>query len=99
PMTARRRPDAHQLTQALGPFEDDRIVPEVAFFEITEPSLLVLCSDGVCDYDLIEENWRHALLPYLSPHTNLRTGAKELVELANRLNGHDNATAVLVRWA
>jgi len=99
PMTARMRPDAHQLTQALGPFESDRIVPTVDFFEVTEPSLFVLCSDGVCDYDLIEQHWKHALLPYLSPHTNLRTGAKELVELANQFNGHDNATAVLVRWA
>ncbi len=99
PITARMRPDAHQLTQALGPFESDRIVPTVNFFEVTEPSLFVLCSDGVCDYDLIEQHWKHALLPYLSPHTNLRTGAKELVELANQFNGHDNATAVLVRWA
>ncbi|HAN46932.1 MAG TPA: protein phosphatase [Cyanobacteria bacterium UBA8156] len=99
PMTARTRPDAHQLTQALGPFESDRIVPTVAFFELTEPSLFVLCSDGVCDYDLIEQNWKHALLPHLAPHTSLRTGAKELVELANQFNGHDNATAVLVRWA
>ncbi|NJK60404.1 MAG: hypothetical protein HC918_09400 [Oscillatoriales cyanobacterium SM2_1_8] len=99
PMTARLRPDAHQLTQALGPFESDRIVPTVAFLALTEPSLFVLCSDGVCDYDLIEQNWKHALLPYLSPHTSLRTGAKELVLLANQLNGHDNATAVLVRWA
>ncbi|MGQ9866227.1 MAG: protein phosphatase 2C domain-containing protein [Pseudanabaenaceae cyanobacterium] len=99
PMTARMRPDAHQLTQALGPFTSDRIVPEVAFFEITEPSLFLLCSDGVCDYNLIEQHWKHALLPYLAPHTNLRTGVQELVELANQFNGHDNATAVLVRWA
>jgi protein phosphatase len=91
------RPDAYQLTQALGPRNEHFVVPDLQFFELDEDTLLLLCSDGLSDNDLIEKNWQTHLKPLLSSRTNLEQGANELIELANQYNGHDNITAVLIR--
>ncbi|MEJ1929284.1 serine/threonine phosphatase [Nostoc sp. NIES-2111] len=91
------RPDAYQLTQALGPRDETAINPDVEFFEINEDSLLVLASDGLSDNDLLETNWETHLLPLLSSGTNLEHGVTELIDLANQYNGHDNITAIVVR--
>jgi protein phosphatase len=91
------RPDAYQLTQALGPRDETAINPDVEFFDINEDSLLVLASDGLTDNDLLETNWQTHLLPLLSSSTNLEQGVAELIDLANQYNGHDNITAIVVR--
>lgn len=93
---ARSRPDAHQLTQALGPNPSDRLEPAIEFLALTEPTLFLLCSDGLCDNDVIEDNWRSHLLPILTKETDLQTGLDNLIELGNNVNGHDNLTAILV---
>ncbi|MFN6567820.1 serine/threonine phosphatase [Dendronalium sp. ChiSLP03b] len=91
------RPDAYQLTQALGPRDENSINPDVEFFEIDEDSLFILVSDGLSDNDLLEIHWQTHLLPLLSTGANLERGITELIDLANQYNGHDNITAVLVR--
>ncbi|WP_066381650.1 MULTISPECIES: serine/threonine phosphatase [unclassified Anabaena] len=91
------RPDAYQLTQALGPRERTTINPDVEFFEIHEDHLFALVSDGLSDNDLLETHWQTHLLPFLSSGTSLEAGVRELIELANQYNGHDNITAILVR--
>ncbi len=91
------RPDAHQLTQALGPNDDDAVTPAIAFFEIECPTLFLLCSDGLCDNDVVETHWQEYLLPLLAAEADLEAGAERLIELGNRINGYDNITAVLVR--
>ena len=91
------RPDALQLTQALGPRSDQFINPDVQFLELNEDSLFVLCSDGLSDNDLIETHWQTHLAPLLSSRANLDQGILQLIELANEHNGHDNITAVLIR--
>ncbi len=96
PEVAQSRPDAHQLTQALGPNPSDRLEPSIAFFTLTEPTLFLLCSDGLCDNDAIDDNWRSHLLPILNKEVDLQTGLDRLIELGNNVNGHDNLTAVLV---
>ncbi|MEA5477454.1 protein phosphatase 2C domain-containing protein [Pseudanabaena galeata UHCC 0370] len=93
---ARARPDAHQLTQALGPNPSDRLEPAIEFFSLNEPTLFLLCSDGLCDNDAIEDNWRSHLLPILNKETDLQTSLDNLIELGNNVNGHDNLTAILV---
>ncbi|PZV18221.1 MAG: hypothetical protein DCF20_03975 [Pseudanabaena sp.] len=93
---AQSRLDAHQLTQALGPNPSDRIEPSIDFFTLTEPTLFLLCSDGLCDNDAIEDNWRSHLLPILNKEINLQTGLDNLIELGNKVNSHDNLTAILV---
>lgn len=91
------RPDAYQLTQALGPRDASSLNPDVQFLEINEDTLFVLVSDGLSDNDVLETNWETHLLPLLSSGVNLDRGVQDLIDLANEYNGHDNITAVLIR--
>lgn len=97
PSVAYSRPDAYQLTQALGPRDNNFIAPEVQFLEINEDALFVLTSDGLSDNDLLEKHWRTNLLNLISSEANLEKGVRDLIDLANKYNGHDNITAVLLR--
>ncbi|MEM9922274.1 MAG: serine/threonine phosphatase [Cyanobacteria bacterium P01_D01_bin.50] len=97
PSVAYSRPDAYQLTQALGPRDNNFIAPEVQFLEINEDSLFVLTSDGLSDNDLLEKHWQTNLLNLISSEANLEKGIRDLIDLANKYNGHDNITAVLIR--
>ncbi|MCW5314638.1 serine/threonine phosphatase [Nostoc sp. KVJ3] len=91
------RPDAYQLTQALGPRDENSINPDVGFFEINEDTLLLLASDGLSDNDLLETHWQTHLEPLLSSGTNLEQGVTNLIDLGNQYNGHDNITGILIR--
>ena len=97
PEIAYGRPDAYQLTQALGPRENNYVRPDVQFIDVTEDCLLLLCSDGLCDNDLLEKNWQEYLEPLISSGSDLQEGLFKLVNFANEYNGHDNITAVLLR--
>ncbi|MEH2062262.1 MAG: serine/threonine phosphatase [Nostoc sp.] len=91
------RPDAYQLTQALGPRDENSIDPDVGFFDINEDTLLLLASDGLSDNDLLETHWQTHLEPLLSSGANLERGVADLIDLANQHNGHDNITGILIR--
>lgn len=97
PELAYSRPDAYQLTQALGPRDEHFVKPDVQFFELAEDMLLLLCSDGLTDNDLLEKHWETHVDPLLSSRANLEQGVNELIELANQYNGHDNVTAIAIR--
>jgi serine/threonine protein phosphatase PrpC len=97
PAIAYARPDAYQLTQALGPRDEDYVNPDVQFLDLNEDTLLMLCSDGLSDNDLLETHWRTHLEPLLSSQANLDQGVRQLIDLANQYNGHDNITAIVVR--
>jgi protein phosphatase len=97
PDVAYSRPDAYQLTQALGPRDEHFVKPDVQFFELNEDMLLLLCSDGLSDNDFLENNWETHVQPLLSSQTNLDKGVSELIELANGYNGHDNISAIAIR--
>jgi protein phosphatase len=97
PEIAYARPDAYQLTQALGPRDENFIRPDVQYFELNEDTLLLLCSDGLTDNDLLETHCQTHVEPLLSSQTNLEQGINKLINLANQYNGHDNITAIAVR--
>lgn len=97
PEIAYARPDAYQLTQALGPRDDNFIFPDVQSFKIYEDTLFILASDGLSDNDLLENYGKANLESLLSSSANLEDGVTELIDLANYYNGHDNITAVLIR--
>ena len=97
PEIAYGRPDAYQLTQALGPRENKYVRPEIQFLEITEDCLILLCSDGLSDNEFIEQNWFEHLEPLISSDSNLQDGLFKFVDLADRHNGHDNITAILLK--
>jgi protein phosphatase len=91
------RSDAYQLTQALGPRDETLVQPTVQCMELSEDTLFILASDGLTDNDLLEQHCATHVEPLISSQSNLEQGAKQLIELANQYNGHDNITAVLVR--
>lgn len=97
PIIAYGRPDAYQLTQALGPRDENFVSPDVQFLELNEDLLLLLCSDGLSDKDLIETHCSTHVEPLLSSQTNLEYGINQLIDLANQYNGHDNITAIAIR--
>jgi len=97
PDVAYARPDAFQLTQALGPRDNDLVHPDVDFLDLNEDCLLLLCSDGLSDNDLIENHGEEYLKPLISSSANLEEGLVKLVDFANEHNGHDNITGVIVR--
>ncbi len=97
PKLAYARPDAYQLTQALGPHDNNYIQPDIRFLDLAEDSLFLLCSDGLCDNDLVEDHWETYLLPLLSSSQSLDKGMTKLIDFANSYNGHDNITAVFVK--
>jgi protein phosphatase len=97
PQIAYARPDAYQLTQALGPHDNSYVQPGIRIFEIQEDTLLLLCSDGLSDNELVENHWQTHLSPLLNTAANLEEGLHQLITLANHKNGHDNITAILVR--
>jgi protein phosphatase len=97
PAVAYARPDAYQLTQALGPRDNTFINPDVQFVDLNEDTLFILCSDGLTDNDLLEQYSTEFVEPLLSSQGNLEQGITQLIDLANQYNGHDNITVILVR--
>jgi len=97
PSIAYSRPDAYQLTQALGPRDEYALSPDVEFLDIYEDTLLLLVSDGLSDNNLLENNCQSHLESLLSSSANLEQGVSNLIDLANQYNGHDNITAIAVR--
>lgn len=97
PTIAYGRADAYQLTQALGPRDQDYLHPDVSFLDIHEDMLLLLVSDGLSDNECLENHWQTHLQPLLSYDSDLEMGIQDLIELGNEYNGHDNITAILIR--
>ncbi len=91
------RPDAFQLTQALGPRDNNFVHPDINFLNVKEDTLIILCSDGLSDNQLIENNWQTHFLPLISSKANLEEGILQIIDLGNQINGHDNITCILVR--
>lgn len=97
PSIAYARPDAFQLTQALGPRDEHFVNPDVEFLELNEDLLLFLCSDGLTDNDLMETHTSTHIEPLLGSQISLEQGVNQLIDLANQYNGHDNITVVAIR--
>lgn len=97
PAIAYARPDAYQLTQALGPRSYKDLKPDISYIDIVEDTLFLLCSDGLSDNDLLERNYATHIEPLLSSRADLEEGIAKLMNLANNQNGHDNITTILVR--
>ncbi|MFE4105313.1 serine/threonine phosphatase [Almyronema epifaneia] len=96
PAIAYARPDAYQLTQALGPRDSSNIRPSISFLEFSEDTVLLLCSDGLSDNDLLDTHVSSHIEPLLSNRTDLEAGLEQLINLANEQNGHDNITAIAI---
>ncbi|MFM7427971.1 MAG: protein phosphatase 2C domain-containing protein [Elainella sp.] len=90
------RQDAAALTQALGTHEADQLQITVQRFVIDADGILLLCSDGLSDYGLVEQHWQEIMLPVLQDRISLETAVQDWIKLADRHNGHDNSSVVLM---
>ena len=86
------------LTQALGTNHAQEINPHINRFVIAEDGLLLLCSDGLSDNDLVELYWQEFAPDVLQGDLPLDSASKFLLELANHKNGHDNISFVLCHY-
>lgn len=84
------------LVQALGTSSSASLHPTVQRFTIDEDCVFLLCSDGLSDYDRVEQSWETEILPILDGKVDLATASQRLVEIGNTQNGHDNVTVALV---
>ncbi len=91
------RPDAYQLTQALGPRGKEDLRPSISYLSFSEDTLLLLCSDGLSDNNLIEDHLDSHIDPLLRGKKELETGVNDLIDLGNEVNGHDNISAIAIR--
>ena len=89
---ALRQPTSGSLVQALGMASSQTLHPTVQRFILDDECILLLCSDGLSDYDRVEELWQEELLPLLYRNYDLASVSERLITLANHLNGHDNVT-------
>jgi protein phosphatase len=86
------------LVQALGMGKSTSLHPTSQRFIVDEDAVFLLTSDGLSDFDRVEESWETEILPLLSGKTSIEDVAQRLIEIANTKNGHDNATIALVHY-
>ncbi len=89
-------PGGGALIQALGMGPANRLYPNLDRLILDEDSLILLCSDGLSDYDRLEQYWQTELLTVLQGEQDLATAVERLVAIANQKNGHDNVTVGLL---
>lgn len=93
---ALQQPSAGALVQALGMVGSSMLYPTVQRFLLDEDSVFLLCSDGLCDNDRVEEVWDTEILPILAEKSNLLTVSRRLIDVGNMRNGYDNVTVGLL---
>lgn len=84
------------LTQALGMVSSSLLHPTIRTSFVNEDCIYLLCSDGLSDFDRVEEFWAQELIPVLQGQTKLADACQNLIEIANAHNGHDNVTVGLL---
>ncbi len=95
---ALRYPSAGALIQALGMRHSDALHPNLRRIVVEGDYALLLCTDGLSDFDRVEQYWRDVLSPVFTGKWDLTTAVKALIKIANERNGHDNATVALVHF-
>lgn len=86
------------LVQALGMGKSNLLHPTSQRFIIDEDAVFLLTSDGLSDFDRVEEYWEAEILPLLLGKTTIENVAEKLINIANTKNGHDNVTIALVHY-
>jgi serine/threonine protein phosphatase PrpC len=92
-----QRVDGGALIQALGTRASDNLVPRVQRFQIDEDCLILLCSDGLSDFERVNELYDSHIRPILTDNLLLGSACRSLINEANTRNGHDNVTVALMR--
>lgn len=91
---AQQRPDARALTQALGTRSAELLHPTVRRLIVEEDGVLLLCSDGLSDGNIIEDSWSAVIPDAIRGKISLEAALAELIRRANEKNGQDNISGV-----
>jgi protein phosphatase len=89
-------PRSGALTQAVGLGPSGQLHPIIQRLIVPTDSLFLLCSDGFCDHNRVEQYWQDAFLPVLQGDRPVAEAVPRLIELANQVNGHDNVSVALM---
>ncbi|NJK50353.1 serine/threonine-protein phosphatase [Candidatus Gracilibacteria bacterium] len=89
-------PNAGALVQALGMNSSSSLHPTVQRFIVDEDCVFLLCSDGLSDFDRVDQYWESEIVPIVNRTKDVTEVGKRLLEIANTRNGHDNVTIALV---
>ncbi len=84
------------LVQALGMNASSALHPTAQRFILDEDCVFLLCSDGLSDFDRVEQYWETEILPLINHNSDVVSVTKQLLEIANNQNGHDNVTIATV---
>ena len=85
---AEKAPQAHGITRWLGADAGENAQPDVINFKVADPGYLLLCTDGL---------WNYEPELKIGEEAGLLDQARHLVDFANNQGGHDNITVVLLR--
>jgi protein phosphatase len=91
-----RYPQTGALLQALGINDSQHLHPHIQRLILDQDCVFLLCSDGLSDFDRVEQYWKRDILPILKGEINLVQAAKNLLNIGIKKNGHDNITFALV---
>ncbi|ERN42976.1 serine/threonine protein phosphatase [Rubidibacter lacunae KORDI 51-2] len=98
PRTAIQRVRLRALSQAIGIADASGLRPTVRRLIVDEDGLLLLCSDGLSDYQFLEESWHEFAPAVLRDELSLASATRLAMKLANDRNGHDNITLAIARY-
>jgi hypothetical protein len=83
----------------VGTKDAELLRPTVQRFILEEDGLLLLCSDGLSDNNLLEQFCADYPRDVFSGKLSLEAAVQSLIDLANQKNGQDNISAVLTYCA
>jgi protein phosphatase len=83
--------------QAIGMNQSNNLYPNIQKLILDRDGIFLLCSDGLSDFDRVEEYWEQEIMPIISGQLEIEDAVKNLLHLANTKNGHDNSTIALLQ--
>jgi protein phosphatase len=89
-------PNSGALVQALGMTSSRSLHPTVQSLILDRDCVFLLCSDGLSDFDRVEQYWESEIVPIFDHKKTVAEVGKRLLDIANQQNGHDNATVALL---
>ena len=89
-------PSAGALIQALGMRDSAALHPNLQRLIVDDDCVFLLCTDGLSDFDRVEQQWRQKISPLFGGKQNTASTVQNLISFANQENGHDNVTVALV---
>jgi protein phosphatase len=92
------QPESQQLTQGLGLGSAESLFPTLQRFIVEEDGILLLCSDGLTQGDLIEQHWQNYISPIFRGESTLETAVQALITLAHQHTGDNNASIILTHY-